>query len=67
MGPVAEALHAEDPAPRSHVASLPFAEAAAARNNDPAGAFFEPMPLSQLTPQRFIAIGNNTGRQKSGR
>lgn len=62
IAPVAEALHTQASAPRSLVASLPFSEAKNAGKNDPAGAFFEPMPISQLTPQRFISIGKNTGR-----
>ncbi|MGI6244409.1 MAG: septal ring lytic transglycosylase RlpA family protein [Pseudochelatococcus sp.] len=38
---------------RSLVASLPYAP----RQQDKAGVFFEPMPLSDLTPQRFVSFG----------
>ncbi|MFD2251015.1 rare lipoprotein A [Pseudochelatococcus lubricantis] len=56
------ATHAEQPpARRSLVASLPYAG-----QTDKAGVFFEPMPLSDLTPQRFVTFGAN-GRQKTER
>lgn len=68
MVPIAAvAPPAEEPGRRSLVAGLPFAPANKSEKKDADGAFFEPMPLSELTPQRFVTVGNGAGRQKSGR
>lgn len=67
MGPIAAAAPAQEAGRRSLVAGLPFAAANKSEQKDADGAFFEPMPLSQLTPQRFVTVGTGAGRQKSDR
>lgn len=43
---------------RALVANLGESATADRAGEDRAGVYFEPMPLSQLTPQRFVAFGN---------
>ncbi|MGV6872486.1 septal ring lytic transglycosylase RlpA family protein [Pseudochelatococcus sp. B33] len=65
-----EALQGEPAAPsgrRALVANLADGAPTDRTGKDRAGVYFEPMPLSQLTPQRFVAFGNGPDSRNSGR